>query len=199
VLWDSAVHKDDLVNGLHGIDEALDDEEFGEAEGASLAVQEFFFWSTFTMRKLSDSFKLSDELLAEKWTVDEHPRLAGGAPVDFLNWDRIDTHYDLDRRQPRRVTLRQLCGLAIHSFVFLPLLTHDHRSVEGFYLNSDRTKERGVLFVPWSLLSDLINAVYDDDIVRIEYDRSTGSAMRSRQHRAGADSTTLDDLRDPLV
>lgn len=171
MFWESSVIKHELVADIENVEQRLEEDE---SEAALIAVEQFVFWVAFAVRKLADSFKLSDEFEARQWAVTVHPKRASAPPTDYLNWHHVDTLYDLDSGASQSVTLRRLTGLLIHSFVFMPVTDEAGRKLEGILFNSDRTKDVGLYHVRWSEFCALIHALYDDDVVQGSYDRRTG-------------------------
>ena len=74
MFWDSTVLKDDLVADIENVEERLRDASEGEMESALIAVEQFVFWAAFAVRKLADSYKLSDEFESTSWEVRVYPK-----------------------------------------------------------------------------------------------------------------------------
>jgi hypothetical protein len=178
MFWDSTVLKDDLVADIENVEARLRDASEGEMESALIAVEQFVFWAAFAVRKLADSYKLSDEFESTSWEIHVYPKRASTPAVDFLNWHRLDRHYDFAAQSRSRLKLRQLCGFLVHSFVFMPETTDDGRTLTGLLFNSDRTKDVAIYRISWDEFCKLIQSLAIDDIVEFSYNRITGAMVK---------------------
>ncbi len=142
-----------------------------------MAFEKFVFWSAFVVRKLADSNKLSDEIEECRWSADRYPKRDLRPFVDFLNWHRLDDNYDLAKMSAACLETRRLCGILLHSLVFIPVVGDDERSIVGFFFNSDRTKDN-VYFMLWAEYSRLVRDVSRDDVVAASYNRLTGEQIK---------------------
>jgi hypothetical protein len=145
---------------------------------ALIAVEQFVFWTAFVIRKMADSYKLSDEFESSEWKVESIPKRASAPPVDLLNLHRIDRRYDFTARSPARLKLRQLCGLLVHSFIFMPETDENGRALTGLLFNSDRTKETAIYRISWDGFCQIISELHGDDIVEISINRLTGAVIK---------------------
>jgi hypothetical protein len=149
----------------------------GRMQATILAMEKFVFWAAFVMRKLADSHKLSDELSASLWKVQRYPKIESRRFIDHLNSHRLDDNYDLGRGLPDQLRPRQICGMLLHSLVFIPVSDEDGCSLTGFFFNSDRTKDR-VYMLSWEEFRGLIEALVADDVVGMTYNRITGEMVK---------------------
>jgi hypothetical protein len=178
MFWDSNVLKEELVADIENVDERLAEASEDEMEAALIAVEQFAFWAAFAICKLADSYKLSDEFEATTWPVTSYPKRPSTPTVDLLNWHRLDRHYDFAAGNQERLGLRRLCGMLVHSFVFIPEMGENGRALAAFLFNSDRTKDQAVYRLAWEDFCELIRRLYDDDVIEMSVNRRTG---RNRQ------------------
>lgn len=187
VFWDSELIKDMLAADIENVEERLLHATDEEMESVLIAIEQFVFWTAFVIRKLADSYKLSDEFEQITWEVKAYAKRPFGPPVDLLNWHRLDRHYGLTNPVPTQFTARKLCGLLIHSFVFMPEVAEvgepDDSSlvIDALLFNSDHTKETALYRLDWSEFCKLIHALYDDDIVEFIHNRRTGKIIKRAQ------------------
>lgn len=170
-------HKEDLRRGLRRAEARITGVSEERLEAAILAFEKFVSWAAFVMRKLADSNKLSDEMEASLWEVERYPRFESRPFIDYLNSHRLDDNYDLGRGTPDRLRPRQICGMLLHSLVFIPASDEDGRSLIGFFFNSDRTADR-VFMITWEEFRALIHALVADDVVGASYNRVTGEMVK---------------------
>jgi hypothetical protein len=150
-----------------------------QVESALAAIEVFAFLVGYIVRKLIESKKLSDELEGATMEVVAHKRREPDSKLDFLNAHHVERAYDLSAAHKKNLGLRQLCNLLVHSFVFMPAI--DQKEVcAGFYVNSDQTKERELVFVDWADFDLLVSEVVQDDVVAMSVDRVAGRVTRSR-------------------
>jgi hypothetical protein len=156
-------------------------------------VRKFVFWSAFVVRKLADSNKLSDEIENSRWRVECYPKRDSRPSVDFLNWHRLEENYDLAEGSSSYLETRRLCGILLHSLVFIPMLGDDERSIAGFFFNSDTTQDNVYLML-WEEYSGFVQDVSRDDVVAATYNRLTGQQVKIGPTAAAE----LDDIRSAL-
>jgi hypothetical protein len=190
---DSWPYKEDLKRSLTRTNGRIADFEPARTEAACLAFEKFVFWSAFVVRKLADSNKLSDEIEESRWSVERSPKRDSRPFVDFLNRHRLEDNYDLANTSAARLETRRLCGILLHSLVFLPVVGDDERSIVGFFFNSDKTKDNVYLML-WEEYSRLVRDVSRDDVVAARYNRLTGKQIKIGP-RAAAE---LDDVSSAL-
>ena len=93
------------------------------------------------VRRLSESGELPVATLRRTWPVRFHWRRPGGA-------------YELSRSRPDVLPLLRLCALLSHSYVLAPV-------AEGLYFTSELEKDRGLFFVEWATVGQMVEAICD--------------------------------------
>lgn len=91
----------------------------------------------YAIRKLVEAHAISDELRDRSLRLVAYPWT--GSRVTFMNWDKIDRKYHLDRGIPVEKSLIWVANQFIHSFVFIAALASDGR-LDSILFNSDRTR-----------------------------------------------------------
>jgi hypothetical protein len=181
MIDDSYVWKDRLRRGRatlrRKLREAINDPE--RAEAAFVEVEAFAFLTGYIVRKLIEARKLSDELEEALLSVTTFPAQPGYR-LDFLNAHKIDRGYDLRAGSVATIGLKSFCNLLVHSFVFMPAT--DDRSAEwtGFFLNSDRTRNKELLFVAREDFDVLVDEVIRDYVSSMHVDRIRNTVTKSR-------------------
>jgi hypothetical protein len=149
------------------------------AEAAFVEVEAFAFLTGYIVRKLIEAKKLSDELEAAVMNVVSYPARPE-YPLDFLSAHKIDRGYDLTAPSQKAVGLRGLCNLLVHSFVFMPAADEGGTGWTGFFLNSDRTKDKELVFIAREDFDLLVDEVVRDDVVTMHVDRIRNRVKKSR-------------------
>lgn len=101
-------------------------------------------------------------------------------PVDFLNAHKIDRGYDLAAPATKTLGLRDLCNLLVHSFVFMPATDEEGTGWTGFFLNSDRTKKRELVFIARADFDHFVDEVIGDYVVTLHVNRIQNKVRKSR-------------------
>ncbi|MFC1717388.1 hypothetical protein ACFL6S_27255 [Candidatus Poribacteria bacterium] len=198
MIWESRIWKEELQKELDGFTKLLDEFDYDESDDwdnyvhYNLQMEKFFFVCAFIVRKLMESYKLSDELEAQKIHCVRHKRIEDDDTfVDFINYHHIDRFYDLDKSEEYELELREICNYFIHSFVLLP--NDDTDGVfHGVFVNSDWIKEKYLYYVEFRVFVNMLEGVIEDDIASMMWDRrnSNGSPRKnpiiykSRYHRS---------------
>ena len=149
--------------------------------------------SAFIVRKLMDSYRLSTQVEDGSIEITRYPICQSGRAPDSMKWDRIDKFYELDSGVAGAAPLRYLVNWIIHSFVFLAELRSDlagGQVIDGFYVNSDRTRRQDLVRVSWSNYRRALDGVVNDDVVesiRLRNGRGDEVELRSAVYLSPAD------------
>jgi hypothetical protein len=164
VIADSVPWKDELFRVADRLEKKSRQKQW--TERTSFLVERDTMTAAYAVRKLLDSFKLSDELKREGVQVRRHDLI--GKPVDI--WSRYEfwEHYDMESTRTVTLSLSELCNQIIHSWIFMLSASDQEPSYfDGIYVSSDRERKQCVYFVPVGTLVDLFRAVAADDIVEL--------------------------------
>jgi hypothetical protein len=132
-------------------------------------LEKDLFLGFYIIRKLMEARKLSVEVESTPVGVTSYP-WKGGRQIHILNWDRIDEHYDYLASTSETISLRDLCNLFVHSYVYMPLMSDD-RTLEALLVSSDRSRHKKLFSVDAVQTVALFRAVAGDDPVRLEMGR----------------------------
>ena len=171
MIWDSRPWKQDLARRAESIERRRTQRKWFETSFA--ALERDVFLAAYSVRKLLDAFKVSYEIESSTVNVSRHAAL--GRAVDYMNWDKLPELYDLSQESSEQVDTRGACNLLIHSFVFVPYLTEKGSGLAGFYVASDRDRDRWLTRIDVDELLAMLHRVADDDIVYAVSKRRTDS------------------------
>ena len=90
------------------------------------------------MRKLLENRKVPDALRSQRIPVEAFQTL--NTP-HFLNWHRIEDHFDISNSKKIEIDPPTLMNALIHSYVFV-LSVNKSMSVTGFFVASDYGRKR---------------------------------------------------------
>lgn len=179
MIWESSVWKEDLQKELNDFLDFLANTERLEDGYFNLRVEKFFFISAFTIRKLNEANKLSDELISKDFDCARYRRIKDDVIIDFMNCHHIEKFYDLRNGEKSSLKLKDICNYLIHSFVFSYRICVDDRLC-GVFVNSGWMKDRFLYYIKLNTFIMLINDVVTDDIVIMSYNRSRGKLKKSK-------------------
>lgn len=184
MIWDSRIWKEELARDLQAIRDRLQEFESSRVEGAfesaSVALDKFAYTSAYIVRKLSEAHKLSDEFESILWPVLTHARLDTKRPIHFMNWHRLEQHYDFEACMSTKITSRRLCNLLIHSFVFMPEMDETAERFSAILFNSDRTKDSELFEISLETLFQFAEAACEDYTDSFDFSVSGGVVRKSR-------------------
>ncbi|HZT98399.1 MAG TPA: hypothetical protein VFA10_01995, partial [Ktedonobacteraceae bacterium] len=107
-----------------------------------LKLEKFFFTTSFIIRKLFESYKLSEELASINVPVERYKRIDIEKKINlFTNYD-ILRYYDVDNPAKSSLGAMKLCNCFIHSFNFAPVLDEESGKLVGVHINSDHDKDK---------------------------------------------------------
>lgn len=133
-------------------------------------VEKKIFFGFYSIRKLFDTYKVSDTTKATTIELTWHRNTN---PVDYLNWHKLDECYDLSSEHTEVRDIRYLCNQFIHSYVFL---IKGECRFEGIFIASDQVKNERVYFVPLSDILHVFRLVASDypSMLKLVRDPRTG-------------------------
>jgi len=177
MIFDSVVWKEELEKKIEDFKDYNINEFEVEDERLDMRTEEFFFITSFIVRKLIEALKLSDEYLASQYGVIKHQRNEDDCKIDFLNNHKIDQYYNLESRNHITLNLNRVCNLFIHSYIFI--ISIDKDCVDGVFVTTDYDKEKFILFISLDEYIRLLEGCCSDNIVSINHNRRTGRLVKS--------------------
>jgi hypothetical protein len=114
----------------------------------------------YVIRKLIEAHTVSDEIANRDLSLQGHAWI--GSAVTFMNWDKIDKHYDLGHSIPVTNKVRWLADQIIHSFVFMPCFDENGR-LHSIFFNSDRSRLKYLYKLPVDDITALFEQVGAND------------------------------------
>jgi len=186
MIWESSTWKGELLQDLKAIRDLVQQVNFSESGPpfvqTMIAIEKFAFVSAYVIRKLSEAHKISDELEAAVFPVLRFQRVKPERPIHLFNWHRFEEFYDLNAPVEKTMTLRQLCNMFIHSFIFCPAVDEDSSQFDTILFNSDHTKDDALFEIKLETLFELVSSVIQDRIEGIRFG-SGGIVEKSRTSR----------------
>jgi hypothetical protein len=129
MIWESSFWKEPLLGSANWLRKVrLTDRT---TEKTFVRMEKELFLGFYSIRKLLDAKKVSTATETITFEMTWYPNTKH---VDYLNRQRIDELYDLNKANTETRDLRFLCNQFIHSYVFSPVV--DSQRIKGFYLSS---------------------------------------------------------------
>lgn len=170
MIWDSWPWKRKLARQAILLHKRKNQKRWTEVSSAS--VEQEIFLAAYSIRKLLDANKLSDEIESSKLQALAYE--PNGHMVDIMNWHKIDQLYNLSRSSHTTISLREFCNQIIHSFVFMFSVSSDN-GLEGLFFTSDRDRSSRLLYLSIDEVIAIMKHVSKDDIVQSHSKRDSAT------------------------
>lgn len=106
-------------------------------ERTFVRLEKELFVAFYSVRKLVEAKKVSDEVAHRKYDITTHPNYS---PVNRLNWQYIEDAYDLDKTAMVAKNTIFICNQVIHSYVFH--VFENEGMFGGIFVSSDRQRNK---------------------------------------------------------
>ncbi|MEU2353671.1 hypothetical protein ABZ599_12010 [Streptomyces misionensis] len=144
-------------------------------ERTSFLIERDVMVGAYSVRRLKESYKVSDELAARAFTVQLH-ELSGSVP-DVHNSHKFWDLYDLGASSDAELSLSEVCNQIIHSWVWGFAAGEDGRGLGGIFVSSDRKRRKCLYFLTIDMLIDLFRSIGEEDIYHIDMRRDENGEM----------------------
>ena len=150
-----------------------------QTERGYLMLEKHVFLSAFIVRKLFDNHKITDARRAQIVEVGFFRAKTGvlGGVSSAIGKSFLDEVYELESREVRSISVRELANQIIHSFFFV--LESNDVDETFLYFNSDWTKGKFVIEFSLSRYVQFLRDVARDRVcsLSITVDRLTGKTV----------------------
>jgi hypothetical protein len=190
MIYESGPWRDRLLRAAKKLAGLMGPTKFPQRRG--FAIERVLFLSAFTMRKLWESNKLSQDW-KERTIPCRRYNLIGEVPT-VLDRHDIDEFYDLKNGARGIIEASDLCNLLIHSFVVVTQF-RKHGGLAGLYVASDRSRHGQLLWIGARDLYQLLQVTGHDVPASItlianakgQFDVVMGKNRSSRKRRSQHD------------
>ena len=169
MIWESKYWKEPLLKSARYLQRLRLDGS--TSERTYVRIEKEVFFGFYSIRKLLDTFKVSDSIKTMRFEVAWH---LNRTSVDYMNWRKIEQNYNLSIQKSETRDLRFICNQFIHSYIFIPS-EHDNR-LDGFFVVSDRERFAKCYFVKLEQVLRAFRAVGRDypENLQLRRDPATG-------------------------
>ncbi len=137
-------------------------------EQSQVNVEKALMIGAYIIRKLDDAQKIPQDFLTKKELLEFFEKK--GTIVDHMNWHKIDTLYNFDKITKAEKDWRFIINQIIHSFsLFYSNDSSD--KLDGFLINSDKTKKQALFFLPLETLLTIFLTISEGDITEAHFHR----------------------------
>ena len=130
-------------------------------------VEKELFLGFYTVRKLLETFKVSDSTRQLKFEIVWFPNIKS---VDYFNAHRLHELFDLAMPTVEVRDIGFLCNQFIHSFIFSTVTMDNH--IEGFFVSSDRARNERLYFIEVDRVVSIFRTVGQDYPKKAEFIRN---------------------------
>ncbi len=155
MIWESQYWKDPLLKSADYLRRVRLNEK--TSEKTFVRIEKELFIGVYAVRKILDTFKVSDSTKKMKFDLVVHPAIRR---VDYLNWHHLDKNYDLSSHKAETKDIRFLCNQFMHSYVFIT--SEIDGRLNGFFVASDRDRHSKCYFVDLEHVLNIFRTVGRD-------------------------------------
>lgn len=185
MLSNSHVWKRELKKELQAFKKFIaktDIREAADNDYLYLKIEKFFFITSFIIRKLYESHKLSEELVSINISVERYKRIDAERRIHLFNNSDLFEFYDFTEKTKASLGAMKLCNCFIHSFNFGPVFQKGEKALlVGVYINSDNDKDTFLYYVKLEAFINFVQNVIDDYITFTHYDSVKDKYKRTRK------------------
>lgn len=132
-------------------------------EKSFINVEKAIMIGAFIIRKLDDAEKIPPDFLDKQLTLEFF--WSKGTIVDHMNWHKLDNHYNFNKSDKIKKNWRFIINQIIHSFTFF--FEYDSTNkLDGFLINSDKTKLDALFFLPLKELLTIFLTISEGNITK---------------------------------
>ncbi|NMG83155.1 MAG: hypothetical protein GIS02_02985 [Methanosarcinales archaeon] len=130
-------------------------------ELSCVKIEKALMIGAYIVRKLNEAEKIPPDFLKQKVTVSKYKNKKN--LIDHMNWHRFESNYNLEKYTKEEKDWRYLINQIIHSFSF-SFSYDDNGKLDGFFVNSDRSKDKSLYFVSIENILCLFLKISEGDI-----------------------------------
>ena len=155
------------------------------AEASDVERKEIGRTYRFIVRKLKECKKLSDELSLTAFECAKYKRINPKSKLDILNNHKFGSFYNLNKPENCSLTIKKICDMFIHSFIFSPTFDEDKKmKFIGVFINSDYSKSECVYHLDYKTFLKMLSAVIGDEVLSFHSNKpSHGRDKKSKYNK----------------
>lgn len=171
MIWESCFWKQPLLRSATWLERLTVSD--GNSERTLASVERNIFIGFYSIRKLLETFKVSEETRNITFDVHWHPNIKC---VDYFNAHKIDECYNFSEIHEEKINLISLCNQFIHSYVFV-IITNINDSFAGCHICSDRKRQEKLYYVGRDDILRAFRAVGHDYPTQLHLKRNSKTAQ----------------------
>lgn len=198
-ILDSTFYKDELKKEVRKIKkfrkenfspDILDYDFMGDFAAFNFKLERFVFVTSYVIRKLLESQKLSDEITSTSYQIVRYKGTQFNRIRDYLAKHNLE-NYDFKNPENATYRFKELLHLFVHSYLLVFQDEDKANSEEEFelfiYFNSDKTKD-DLFKIAFEDYVKICEEVASDQILSVRVARKTGQGFNtliSKSNRGG--------------
>jgi len=164
MIGDSVPWREDLLKIAERLEKRKTQKRW--TERTTFLTERDIMLGAFIARRLNESRKISDDLVARSFDVERYS-LIGKAPDVYDRYLYYEA-YNLEAGVADKLPLPHLCNQIIHSYVWHFSVNEDDGMLDGIYVCSDHKRRKTLYKIPLDSLIELFTRVGAEDIYRID-------------------------------
>ncbi len=142
MIYESSYWKEPLLDSAKLFADYKDYSELNEQ--SLVRIEKDIFVGFYSIRKLLDTIKVTDELKNKKYSLQWHKHR--GTDVTFINNHKIDELYELGASNKENRDLWFIASRLIHSYIFT-ICESEKGGFSGVYFTSDSDKNKKLYYL----------------------------------------------------
>ena len=153
MIHESSYWKDDLLKLASRLERRLIQARWGEKN--FYTIEKEIFIGFYSIRKLIESKKVSDNISKKKYHIHEFPYC--GNPASILTHIK-EAEYDFSNLKNTEISIYDICNQFIHSHHFVPFIPNG-KNLIGFFFCSDHKIKSGLYLTTLFDVIDIYRSV----------------------------------------
>lgn len=167
MIYESSHWKQPLLESAQRLIEFQTFNDISEENFAQIEMD--IFLGFYSIRKLFDTIKVTDELKNNKYSIVWYPHQ--GNDITWRNNHRVDEHYNLNQKNSENRGLWFIASRLIHSFVF-QICVNSTGGLNGIFFASDSDKNMKVYFLSTENIASFFEEVGNNYVKEIHFIRN---------------------------
>lgn len=172
MIIDSIYWKNDIKTIINKLSK-INTKKFSDK--TSFKLEQYFFKTSYSIRKLYQSGKISDSIFKKNIVLHYFQPLKH---INRRSWWDIKDKYDLSKPNKCSISLKYLLEQFIHSYTFIPIYNFDDKTksiknIKFILFHSDKERNKKTYSITLSMYIDILKEVINNypSSVEMTYDK----------------------------
>lgn len=128
-------------------------------------LEKAILMGAYVVRKLNEANKIPPSFLQKQEQIECY--VSNGTSIDFLNWHKIEKHYQLNQKISTTWKWQSIINQIIHSFSLI-VSYDDANKLDAILINSDKSKIDGLYIIPIKTLLSIFLSISEGDLTAMK-------------------------------